>query len=244
MDQPYSKTVTLDAAVCDMSGRWQPGAILRTMQEVSGEHAEGWGLGREALTNAGIAWVLSRSALKMDRYPQYGDAVTIHTWPGATRHAFFPRHYTFELDGEIIGCATALYVLLDIGERKMAHPSRLPGELPVYDIPAPMPTPGVIALPEAEPLCTDRPVRYTDLDFNGHVNNTRYVDWYVDCFDWQYHTGHELAHLTVHYLQEIRPGEAAALQLRRDGDTAVLQGFVEEQPRFQMKGIWRERTAE
>ncbi len=241
MDKPYSKTIMLDASVCDLSGRWQPGAVLRTLQEVSGDHAEGWGLGREALLNAGIAWVLSRIALKMDRYPVYGQTVTVHTWPGKTRHAFFPRHYTLEMDGETIGCATALYVLMDIAERKMAHPSRLPGQLPEYDIPAPMPTPGAIALPDSEPVNSIHAVRYTDLDFNGHVNNTRYMDWFADCFDWQEHQHMELAEATVHYLQEIRPGEQVNLQLRRDGNVAVLQGEAEGVQRFQLKGVWRER---
>ena len=241
MDKPYSKTIMLDASVCDMSGRWQPGAVLRTLQEVSGGHAEGWGLGRKALLNAGIAWVLSRIALKMDRYPVYGQTVTVHTWPGKTRHAFFPRHYTLEVDGETIGCATALYVLMDIAERKMAHPSRLPGQLPEYDIPAPMPTPGAIALPDSEPVNSIHAVRYTDLDFNGHVNNTRYMDWFADCFDWQEHQHMELAEATVHYLQEIRPGEQVNLQLRRDGNVAVLQGEAEGVQRFQLKGVWRER---
>lgn len=244
MDKPYSKTIMPDASVCDMSGRWQPGAVLRTLQEVSGGHAEGWGLGREALLNAGIAWVLSRIALKMDRYPVYGQTVTVHTWPGKTRHAFFPRHYTLEVDGETIGCATALYVLMDIAERKMAHPSRLPGQLPEYDIPAPMPTPGNIVLPASEPERFVRPVRYTDLDFNGHVNNTHYVDWFADCFDWRHHGENELGQITVHFLKEICPGEEARLLLRREGNISVLEGFVGEEPRFRMQGNWRQCAGE
>lgn len=243
MNMPYSKTITLDASVCDMTGSWQPGAILRTMQEAAGAHAEGWGLGWQRLMEAGVAWVLSRTALSMERYPKYGQTITVHTWPGATRHAFFPRHYRFEMNGETIGCATTLYVLMDIRERKMADSSRLPGQLPQYDIPAPMPTPGAVALPKTEPVCFDHPVRYTDLDINGHVNNTRYVDWYMDCFDHAHHLAKELAHLTVHYLQEIRPGEEAELLLRTEEETAVLQGLVEAAPRFQMKGLWRQREA-
>ena len=82
-------------------------------------------------------------------------------------------------------------------------------------------------------------MRYTDLDFNGHVNNTRYVDWFADCFDWQEHQGMELAEATVHFLQEIRPGEQVTLKLRRDGDQAVLQDFVSDEQKFQLKGLWR-----
>ena len=241
MQQPYSQDILLQTSMVDVNGRWQPGSIFRVMQEVSGAHAEGFGLGRQPLMDAGIAWVLSRASLQMDEYPCYGQTVTVKTWPTKGRHAFFPRHYTFEVDGREIGRSTTLYVLMDIAERKMAHPSRLPGQLPEYDISAPLPTPGAIALPDCEPVNSIHAVRYTDLDFNGHVNNTRYMDWFADCFDWQEHQHMELAEATVHYLQEIRPGEQVNLQLRRDGNIAVLQGEAEGVQRFQLKGVWRER---
>lgn len=241
MQQPFSQNILLQTSMVDVNGRWQPGSIFRVMQEVSGAHAEGFGLGRQPLMDAGIAWVLTRASLQMDEYPCYGQTVTVKTWPGKGRHAFFPRHYTFEVNGREIGRSTTLYVLMDIEQRKMAHPDRLPGQLPEYDIPAPLPTPGAIPQLAAEPVVRTHQVRYTDLDFNGHVNNTRYVDWFADCFDWQEHCSMELSEVTVHFLQEIRPGEEVTLTLRREGNTAVLLGEADGTQRFQMKGVWRER---
>ncbi len=238
---PYSQNILLDTSMVDIHGCWQPGAIFRAMQEASGVHAEGWGLGRQPLMDCGIAWVLTRAAMRMEEYPVYGQTVTVSTWPGKTRHGFFPRYYTFFVDGKQIGCATALYVLMDIEQRKMADPARLPGQLPEYDIPAPMPAPGVIALPAGEPEVNLHPVRYTDLDFNGHVNNTRYVDWYMDCIPLQEHREMELEQITVHYLQEIRPGETVDLLLHREDNVAVLRGMAEGQQRFLLKGVWRKR---
>lgn len=239
MQQPFAQNILLKTSMVDVNGRWQPGSIFRVMQEVSGAHAEGMGLGRQPLMEAGIAWVLTRASLQMDEYPCYGQTITVKTWPGVGRHAFFPRHYTFEVDGREIGRSTTLYVLMDIAQRKMALPNRLPGQLPAYDIPAPLPTPGAIPQLEAEPIVRTHQVRYTDLDFNGHVNNTRYVDWFADCFDWQEHSAMELAEATVHFLHEIRPGEEVTLTLRREGNTAVLQGEADGVQRFQMKGVWR-----
>ncbi len=244
IQQPFSQDILLQTSMVDVTGHWQPGSVFRVMQEVSGAHAEGWGLGRQPLMEAGIAWVLTRAAFQMDEYPSYGQTVTVKTWPGKARHAFFPRHYTFFVDGREIGRSTTLYVLMDIHDRKMAAPARLPGQLPEYDIPAPLPTPGAIALPDVAVEERVHTVRYTDLDFNGHVNNTRYLDWYADCFDVEMHQQMELAEATVHFLQEIRPGEQVTLQLRREGDNAVLQGFAEDIQRFQMKGTWRRRKAD
>ncbi|MBE5802298.1 MAG: hypothetical protein E7319_08435 [Clostridiales bacterium] len=239
MQQPYSMDMIIEMSMVDMMGKWQPGSVFRTLQVASGAHAGGWGLGREDLARHGIAWVLTRAAYQMDEYPVYGQTITVKTWPGKARHGFFPRHYTFELNGREIGRATGLYVIMDIQQRKMADPARLPGELPEYDIPAPMPAPGAIALPDAEPVACVHQVKYSDLDFNLHVNNTRYIDWYADCFDWKYHQQHELSEVTVHYLQEIRPGECVDLLMRKAENVAVLQGSADGQQRFQIKGVWR-----
>ena len=65
MQQPFSQDILLQTSMVDVNGRWQPGSIFRVMQEVSGAHAEGFGLGRQPLMDAGIAWVVTRASLQM-----------------------------------------------------------------------------------------------------------------------------------------------------------------------------------
>lgn len=58
---------------------------------------------------------------------------------------FFPRYYTFETEGRTLGCASTLFVLMDLDERKIAPVSRLGEAMPEYDIPAPLPSPAICA---------------------------------------------------------------------------------------------------
>lgn len=242
MNQPFTKQLTLDMCDVDFTGHWQPGAVFRAMQTVSNAHCASIHASYEDLYRQGLAWVLTRASLQMDAYPVLDDTVTACTWPTATRHAFFPRHYTFSKDGKEFARATALYVLLDIESRKIASPSRLTVPIPVCQLPPPLPMPGNITPLDGPVSSWDVQPVYTDLDMNGHVNNTRYVDWFMNRFSIEKHRREELARLLIHYHFEVLPQEPLRLELREGENLAVLNGVNGERSCFQMEGEWRPRS--
>ena len=73
--------------------------------------------------------------------------------------------------------------------------------------------------------------QYSDLDVNGHVNNTRYADWLCDALGTETLEKHPLERFVIHYDSEIRPGQPVELRLQR----ADLK--------FRMIGIHDGRTA-
>ena len=52
---------------------------------------------------------------------------------------------------------------------------------------------------------------YTDLDINGHMNNTRYMDWVDDLIPSAFHRDHPLKEFTVCYLNEAKEGQKLTL---------------------------------
>ena len=58
---------------------------------------------------------------------------------------------------------------------------------------------------------TNRTVRYTELDVNGHMNNARYLDWLDDLLTADFHQNHTPREFTVCYLSEAREGETIEL---------------------------------
>ena len=63
-----------------------------------------------------------------------------------------------------------------------------------------------------------RTVSFTDLDRNGHMNNTKYLDWVDDLLPGVFHRDHRVKEFTVCYLNEAL--ETQNLQLDWD--------FIEE----------------
>ena len=62
--------------------------------------------------------------------------------------------------------------------------------------------------------CRSRQGCFTDLDRNGHMNNTRYLDWIDDLLPSAIHEDHSFREFTVCYLSETREGQE--LELRWD----------------------------
>ena len=225
----------------DFTGHWQPGSVFRAMQEVAGAQCAGYGLSYSDMSQNGLAWVLTRACVRMDRYPVYGEPVEILTWPTASRHTFFPRHFAFMAGGEQVGLATALYVVFDLNERKIAPSSRLPHEVPVCERPAPLPMPGAVRRLDAPSENAVYTPAYHDADMNGHVNNTRYVDWFCDRFACAKHRKQELCELLVNYNLETRPDEPLTLALQSEGNISVMHGLRDGASCFAIEGKGEDR---
>ena len=171
-----------------------------------------------------------------------GQHVAVRTWPGKTKHMFFPRYYTFETEGRTLGCASTLFVLMDLDERKIAPVSRLGEAMPEYDIPAPLPFPGNLRALDGPVSRHEYLPVYTDLDMNQHVNNTRYVDWFMNQFPVEKHRRQMLSDLLVHYNAEVTPEEKLVMEVCQAGEASTLRGLHGDTICFAVEGLWRDRA--
>ena len=120
MEKKYTEAFVLRTPDCDMCGQWRPSAILESMQETAGAHSALCNLDRDSMLSLGVVWVLSRLKVEMLRMPHVGEKITVETYPTPAKHLFFPRsHIFYDADGEKIGCANSLWVLMDINTRAL-----------------------------------------------------------------------------------------------------------------------------
>ena len=220
------RTFPVRISECDMNNFWRPSAILTELQEAATLHSAAIGCGREDLLPAGIVWVVVRLSLRMRRYPSFGETVTVRTFHRPTRHNFFPRFFMImDRQGQVIGEASSLWLLMDLETRQAVSASRLPTPLPDNsDMPEPLPLPGNIPAVSGEETLHSREVQFTDLDPNRHVNNTRYADWLCNALGIETMSSHLLTSLTIHFNSEIRPGQSVVMRLLREGERVQLLG--------------------
>lgn len=225
MNARYTLKTIVSISDCDPSGRPRPSSILIQMQELGEVHAASYGLSRQHLGENGMCWVLYRQRIVMDAYPTFGDEIAISTWPGTVEGPVFPRHFLFERpNGERIGRAVTAWVLMNIETRRPLRPTALPGEVPIHTgRETPLPLPGMLRLPASEPLGT-RTVHYSDLDVNGHMNNTRYIDWVCDLLDYPTLSRRGLGEWQINYTAEALPGDTLALYQAEDEGGILVQG--------------------
>ena len=238
MLKTYSQTFRIASYQADVSARIKPSAILELMQEMAGAHAELIGVGRNSMMPRGLAWVLTRVEVCMDRYPRSGEEIVIETFPMPNRRVFFPRYFIFrDAQGNQIGCAGTLWVVLDITTRRMANAAEIAALMPDNsDLTAPMNSPATVEEVAAEDETAVRLPVYTDLDVNGHVNNTRYLDWCCNALDIETMRSCEIRHFAVNYNQEILPGQEVRTVLHRSGDAFSFSGFEGDKRHFDVGG--------
>ncbi len=244
MQNIYKEDMLLRTCHCDFRGTWRPSAIFEAMQEASGMHSHLLGCGRDALIQQGFVWVLSRMEVQMNKYPGAGDNISIETFPMSNRRWFFPRYFIFRNgQGEELGCAASLWVLLDLTTRKMAPPDRIVHLIPDNsDLIAPMGLPSTVAEVEGEERqLTHTPV-YSDLDVNNHVNNARYVDWLCDALGYEALGTQTLRAICINYEAEVRPDQAMELKLKTQGNAFSLSGYHEDKRHFGIGGTLMNRV--
>ena len=244
MMNTYDETFTLRPRDCDLNDKWRPSAILETMQDVAGTHSLLLGCGREELVKKNIVWVLSRSELHMDRYPVSGEKITVHTFPTPTRICFFPRYYIFtDARGEMVGKAGTLWLLLDLTTRRMLPPGDVGKLIPDNkDLSVPMNLPATVGNLQGEEFVSEYHPVYTDLDVNGHVNNTRYADWLCNALGIDMMTEYEPERIILNYNHEVLPGHVVTLRRILKGNEYRLSGIVNDSTAFEIGGSLRKRT--
>ena len=240
----YDETFTLRSRDCDLCEKWRPSAVLETMQDVAGTHSMLLGCGRDELVKQNIVWVLSRSELHMNRYPSVGEKITVHTFPTPTRICFFPRYYIFtDAQGEMVGKAGTLWLLLDLTTRRMLPPGDIARLIPENrDLSMPMNLPATVSYVQGEEFVSTYCPVYTDLDVNGHVNNARYADWLCNTLGIDLMTGYEPERIILNYNHEVLPDHVITLRRILKDNEYRLSGIVNESTAFEIGGILRKRS--
>jgi len=212
MGPVYSLEYTIDDLTVDRFGVMKPSAIMFLAQEASGQHCVELSLSYETLASRRLFWAVIRQQIQISRLPRRGEKLRIETWPMPTTRVAYPRSVVaYDARGEECFRSVSLWVLMDMDSRNMILPGKsgveVAGTLRGTELAAPS------ALPLGKPESLgSRTVSFTDLDRNGHMNNTRYLDWIWDLLPSAFHARKKVKELTVCYFSEGREGDALELR--------------------------------
>ena len=119
-----------------------------------------------------IVWVLSRMKVSYLSSPKWEDEVELTTWHKGREGVFSLRDFeiTPAGGGSPLVQATSSWLLIDAGTRRMLRPDHVLGEKS---------TSTALDRNGMEQVRTHE-VLYSDMDFNLHTNNAKYVEWAFD----------------------------------------------------------------
>ncbi len=211
MESIYTQEFHITDLHVDRFGKLKLSTLLYFAQEVAGKHFDRIAMTYEQLAEKGMFWAIIRQRVRISRLPVSGETIRVETWPMPNTRVAFPRCVAaYDASGQEIFQVLSLWVLMDLDTRAMILPGKsgiaLPGTLRGWELPAPGSLPAKTLLNHRA-----RTVCFTDLDRNGHMNNTKYLDWITDLLPSSFHQQHSPLEFTVCYLSEAREGQELTL---------------------------------
>ena len=223
MELVHKKEFTVQHIHLDCFGRVKPSVMLHFIMRTVSDQCTQLGVSWDDIRPLGLIWVVGRSRLQITRAPRLNEHLIVETWPMPATRSAFPRAAVVKTDkGEELYRCTTLWALVNKTTRRLVLPGDSGVTFPGCTLGGELPVPNSFAaLPLGE--VSSRKVCFSELDLNGHMNNTKYLDWVNDLLSSQFHKEHTFKDVNVCYLSEALEGQTVKLSLNHleDGSLQV-----------------------
>lgn len=157
-----------------------PSQVLAYMQETANHQLAQAEMGLDELRDRKkLAFLLSRIAIRIYRQLHAYEEIDVETWVCESRGLSFHRCFRILRDGETVAEAFSVWALMDLNERKLLPSTAFPYNL---EPDQPLALSVRFRLPSLDQmaLAGERRIVYSDIDYNGHMNNTHYPNMLCD----------------------------------------------------------------
>ena len=220
--QEYQITLRVASYDVDSADRMRLSAVLRYQQEAGEQHLGLAGLGWRQLCDWGMAFVCSRWHAVVHRLPRMEETVTLTTWHRERRGPRFFRCYEWrDAEGNLLIEGVMLFALVDTVCHRLLRGDEFMELAPLPDSQRQVSCSDTVrfVMKDAADAGTYE-VHWSDIDRNGHMNNTRYADLMWDFMPavWQ---DREPVDVQLHFAGESRMGDTLSLCASMESIDAV-----------------------
>ncbi|AWN61371.1 acyl-ACP thioesterase domain-containing protein [Streptococcus sobrinus] len=196
------------------------------------------------LDNFNLVWVITDYELDIKQLPRYAETIEVETEAVAYNKLFcYRKFYIYGQDGQQIIEISSTFVLMDYDTRKVVTvKDEIVAPYESEKIKKLLRAPKYKALEEAEEALFH--VHYLDLDMNGHVNNSKYLEWMYEAMDIEFLKTHVPKKIHLKYLKEIHYGKDIVTRIKQDGLISQHEIKIDQGLHAQAQIEWREREEE
>lgn len=197
----------------DFKGRITVPAMCGHLINAIGQNIRKEGYGIDVMARANRSWVLMRSAFEIDCRPDLYAPLYVSVWPVRGTGLTYNRCVRMTgKDGNEIGRGTTEWCIIDRTSRRPVFP-----DLGLDSTENAIPCRSPRRIRDFDPeVKDDRRVCYSDCDFNGHLNNTRYVELLYDMLPEDILDRPTPLRLDLNYRHEVRRGESVTIGLKKE----------------------------
>lgn len=225
METVFSRKYFLRTSDFDTYGRIKLSSIMDLFQDVAGIHAEQLGCGFDELIKSNMMWVLVRLKLEIISSPYIFQSVNVKTWPLPPTRAFFQREYLIEDEnGNVLVKGTSDWVIIHSEKRRLMPVKE------VYPIKEGFEETRnfeekLSKIHDFETSTSPYTIKpgFSDIDRNGHVNNTRYAAFVLDAIS--PNANDEIKSFQIDYRHEVISGSELSIFTAKNEKDVLAKGL-------------------
>ena len=226
----FCREVKLYFGQCDLKRRICHSELLLLTSDTAVEDYRLRGMSVDALAAEGVIILVSRLSFEIHAYPVAGDTLLIKTWEDKPDGILLSRKYEIAgADGTSLISGTSLWLIAEPETRRIIKPAAFTMRpVPDFVIPVDCPPCAKIRRPDSMKPLDERKVMFSDIDSNGHTNNSRYAAFALDALPKEFQEG-DIKNISINYAKEARLGDVIALSaaFSDDGKCATVAGDVD-----------------
>lgn len=223
----------------DMFRRLKLSALMKRHQEIGEMHLKEFGTDSNYLRDCrNVAFIFTKVAIKVHRLPLMEEKIRIRTWCSSLKGARFTRNYVvFAENGELLTEAKGEVTTLNLESRKIVRPREIEefADFLYNDqLENSCEYPQKIVPPSNFDRKQLRQVRFSDIDYNGHINNTVYADMVLDCLPIDI-LSQPIKGFEINYANEVKPDETVEIGVSGNKNEWKFSGCVDDRLCFTVK---------
>ena len=210
---------TIQPENVDFTLRASAASIISYMLNVAGTDAHLKGFGVEALQGHSFTWVLSRLAVEISTQPRQYTDIEIDTWVNEFNRLSSTRNFKMRIGDEVIAAGVSQWCMLNMETRQAVDMTLLKDVYERAMVAEASPIAAPARLRDVEPqILVSRPVVYSDIDFNRHVNTLRYIDLIFDTLPLELIEKNAGMRLDINFIAEALYGEVLTIGAYSEGN--------------------------
>lgn len=217
----FKETHDIPYYECDATGHLTLPMILNVVIKTSESQSDSLGRGTQYMTDLGLGWVITQHDITINQLPKVGEVVTVSMQAKAHNKFFCYREFWIHNEaGEECVHVETTFVVMDLVKRKI-------GTVP-DEVIAPFGSEKSNKIKRPEKFVEIEAsttksyhVRFTDIDSNRHVNNTKYLEWMVDGLDYDFLMSHQAKNIVMKFDKELYYSDEVTAETALSADESI-----------------------
>lgn len=203
-----------------------PTSILDSFQDVAGNHASILGMGFNDMVKKGYYWVVSREKVSILNTIEPGSTIKVITWPEKKKGASFTRNYKIINDkNEVAVVGSSIWCVINTTTRRLERARDVDYEGEIHD---------EIIYDKINKLDENINyqneygylIKFSDLDHNKHMNNSKYMDVFLDIMNLK--ENEKIVDFQLDFVHEGKLDEILKVKYTKIDNRYYFAGFIND----------------